>query len=81
MSAFQPYTVARYGVYLALAAAVISVWLGSNAGATLDFTILRAVFVFLIITALGFAAEAVLMLSPVVPPRAAEPDHDSEPEA
>lgn len=81
MSTFRPYTVARYGVYLAIGVAVMSVWLGANAGATLDFTILRGVFVFLIVTALGFGAEAVLTLSPVRPPRPVEPDHHSAPDA
>jgi hypothetical protein len=41
----------------------MSVWLGQRAGATLDFTLLRAVFVFVIFTALAFGAEAVLMLN------------------
>ena len=39
---FRPYTVARYGVYAAIAVAVLSVWLGQRAGATLDYTLLRA---------------------------------------
>jgi len=56
----RPYTVARYGVYLAAAVAVLSVWLGERAGATLDFTLLRAVFIFVIFVAIGFGAEAVL---------------------
>lgn len=81
MNAFRPFTVARYGVYLALGTAVMSVWLGSNAGATLDFTILRGVFIFLIVTALGFGAEAVLTLGPVRPTVSAEPEHESETDA
>lgn len=72
---FRPYTVARYGVYLALSAAAISVWLGQRAGATLDFSLMRAVFIFVIFTALGFGAEAVLSAGiPPLPPHApAEP--------
>ncbi len=58
----QPYAVARYGVYLALGVAAISVWLGQQAGASLDFALLRAVFVFVVFTALGFGAEGVLTL-------------------
>jgi len=71
----RPYTVARYGVYLALAVAALSVWLGQQAGATLDFSLMRAVFIFVIFTALGFGAEAVLSvgLSPAVPTQPAEP--------
>ena len=59
---FQPFAVARYGVWLALVAAAISAWLGHRAGATFDFSLLRAVLVFVIVAALGFAAEAVLTI-------------------
>lgn len=59
----RPYTIARFGVYLAIAVAVMSVWLGTQAGASLDYAILRAVFVFVIFTAIAFAAEAVLSAS------------------
>ncbi|MCZ2112011.1 MAG: hypothetical protein LC118_21030 [Dehalococcoidia bacterium] len=64
----RPYTVARFGVYVALAIAALSVWLGQQAGATLDFSLMRAVFIFVIFTALGFGAEAVLSagLSPPI---------------
>jgi hypothetical protein len=55
-----PMTVARYGVYLATFASVMSIYLGYQAGATLDFCLLRAVFVFVVVAALGFGAEAVL---------------------
>jgi hypothetical protein len=58
----RPYTVARYGVYAALAIAVMSVWLGQRAGASLDYTLLRAVFVFVIFTGLAFGADALLTL-------------------
>jgi len=64
----QPYTVARFGVYAALAVAAMSVWLGQQAGATLDFALLRAVFVFVGFTAIGFAAEAVLTVGWQPPP-------------
>ncbi|MGH2633188.1 MAG: hypothetical protein ACRDG3_07245 [Tepidiformaceae bacterium] len=59
----RPYTVARYGVYLAAAVALMSIWLGQRAGATFDFTLLRAVFVFVLFVAIGFGAEAVLTFS------------------
>ena len=36
-----PMTVARYGVYLAAFASVMSIYLGYQAGATLDFKILK----------------------------------------
>ncbi|MBE7520157.1 MAG: hypothetical protein HS107_13045 [Thermoflexaceae bacterium] len=66
---FRPFTVARFGIYLALAVAAMSAWLGLQAGATLDYALLRAVFVFVIFTAIGFAAEAVLTIGwqPQVP--------------
>ena len=64
-----PYTVARYGLYFAVAVAVLSVWLGQQAGASLDFSLLRAVFVFLLFTVVAFLAEAVLTFR--VPPSAA----------
>lgn len=64
----QPYTVARFGVYGALAVAVMSVWLGHQAGATLDVTLLRAVFVFVVFTTIGFGAEAVLTVGWQPPP-------------
>ena len=53
-----PYTVARYGLYFAIAVAVLSVWLGQQAGASLDYSLLRAVFVFLL-----FAIIAIFVLS------------------
>ena len=72
---FPPMAIARYGVYLALAISVLSVWLGQRAGATLDFTLLRAVFIFVIFTALGFAAEAVFTIGfvPVIRTTPADP--------
>ena len=57
---FQPFIVARYGVYGSGVAAAISVWLGLNAGASLDYALLRAVFFFVIFVALAFGAEALL---------------------
>lgn len=62
MSSLQPFTVARYGVYFSLAVAAGSVWLGQRAGATLDYSLLRAVFIFVIFTVLAFGAEAVLTI-------------------
>ena len=64
----RPYTVARYGVYAALAIAALSVWIGQGAGATLDYALLRAVFVFVLFTALGFGADAALTLGWQPPP-------------
>lgn len=82
---FRPFTVARYGVYLALAVAGMSLWLGLQAGATLDYALLRGVFVFVIFTALGFAAEAILTVgwqaSPSAPrpaPPAPEKPHEEQ---
>lgn len=75
----RPFTIARYGVWAALGAAVISVWLGTQAGATLDFTLLRAVFVFVIFTALGFGADAVLTLGiQHVPPGTSNRGEDAD---
>ncbi len=68
----RPFTVATYGVYAAIAVAGLSVWLGKQAGASLDFALLRAVFIFVIFTALAFGAEAVLTI-------AWQPDSTHEP--
>jgi hypothetical protein len=78
----RPYTVARYGVYLAAAVAALSAWLGHQAGATLDFTLMRAVFVFVIFTALGFGAEAILTLgsAQASPPPAPTTSHEGRDE-
>lgn len=79
----QPFVVARFGVYAAMAVSALSVWLGQQAGATLDFSLLRAVFIFVVFTAIGFGADAVLTLgihpAPPEPPAVAleEPEaHD-----
>ncbi len=81
---FRPMAVARYGVYLALAAAVLSAWLGQRAGATLDFAVLRSVFVFVVVASLGFAAEAVLTIgwrpTPPAPPPARTSQGEGEDE-
>lgn len=68
----RPFTVAKIGVYAALAVTVLSIWLGQQAGASLDYTLLRGVFVFVIFTALGFGAEAVLTVD-WQPPRPRHP--------
>ncbi len=65
---FRPFTVARWGMYVAAGAAVLSIWLGHNAGASLDFLMLRAVFVFVIVTLLGLGAEATLSMNFTPPP-------------
>ena len=59
----RTYTVTRWGIYVALAFAGMSVWLGMNAGASLDFALLRAVFVFVLFTAIALGADAVLTLN------------------
>jgi hypothetical protein len=74
---FQPFIVARYGVYAAGIAGAISVWLGAQAGASLDYALLRAVFVFILFTALALGAEALLSSGwqatpPPVPSQSAE---------
>lgn len=81
----RPMTVARYGVWLALGAAVVSAWLGQRAGASLDFAVLRSVFVFVIVAALGFGAEAVLTVGwhpepsqPAPRPAPAKPDAEED---
>jgi hypothetical protein len=71
MTPLRPYTVARYGVYLAAAVAALSVWLGLRAGVALDYALLRAVFFFVIVAGLSFGAEAVLLLTPIPPARPA----------
>ena len=67
MTTLRPYTIARIGVYAAAAIALISVWFGTQAGAPLDYALLRSVFFFVIVAGLGFGAEAVLLLTPVPP--------------
>jgi len=81
VNTWRPFTLARYGVYAAAAVAVISVWLGTRAGMPLDYLLLRSVFFFVIITALGFGAEAVLLTAPPPPPAAAAPAPTPEPHA
>lgn len=60
----RPYLVARYGVYLAVAIAALSVFLAQGAGTALDTAIFRALFIFLLFTALAFGAEAVIISAP-----------------
>ena len=67
MTSLAPYTIARYGVYMAASVSVLSVWLGLRAGVALDYALLRSVFFFVIVAALGFGAEAVLLLTPIQP--------------
>jgi hypothetical protein len=76
---FRPFTVARFGVYAAVAVACMSIWLGQRAGASLDYALLRAVFVFVIFTALGFGAEAILTVDwqQPEPPAPTPPTADS----
>ena len=71
-----PYTVARYGLYAAIAIAVVSAWLGLRAGASLDYVVLRGAIVFVIFAGLALAAEAVLVAS-VQEPKRPPASHDS----
>lgn len=68
----RPCTVARYGIYAAMAFAALSVWLGQQAGASLDYAVLRSVLIFIVFTGLAFGADAVLTLgvslTPAEPP-------------
>lgn len=64
MSPLPPFTVARYGVYLALAAAIAAAWLGTRAGHPFDLTLMRAIFTFVLVTAVAFGAEAIILTSP-----------------
>ena len=73
MNSLRPYTIARYGVYAAGTVALLSVWRGMRAGWALDYALLRSVFFFVIVAALGFGAEAVLLLTPIPPPVAPTP--------
>lgn len=75
-----PYTIARYGVYAAAAVALLSVWLGTRAGVALDFALLRSVFFFVIVAALGFGAEAVLLTTPPPSPAPSPEPADTNPE-
>lgn len=76
---FQPLSVARYGLLLAFAAAVMSAWLGHRAGATFDYALLRSIAVFIIFAVLGFGAEAVLTVG--FQPPAGQPHQGQQPEA
>lgn len=65
---------ATWGVYAAVALAIGSVVIARNAGMALDLAIMRALFVFVLFTALGFGAEALLSspgLARAAPPAAA----------
>ena len=69
MTSLRPYTVARYGVYVAAGVSLLSIWLGVRSGAAFDFALLRSVFFFVIVAVLGFGAEAVLLLTPAPAPQ------------
>jgi prolipoprotein diacylglyceryltransferase len=57
----QPFTVARYGVYVALGIAVVSLALSRNAGIPMDVAAARSIFIFVAFAAIAFGAEAVLL--------------------
>lgn len=76
----RPFTLARWGVYLAVAAASVSVWLGLREGYALDYLLMRSVIYFVIVTAIGFGAEAVLLTAPPLAIRPAEPLEDTAPD-
>jgi hypothetical protein len=73
----RPLTVARYGVWFALAVAFLSGWLGVRSGASMDYVMLRGVFVFIIFVALAFGAEAILTLG-FRPPAASQQDDNGQ---
>ncbi|MDZ7729051.1 MAG: hypothetical protein U5Q44_13110 [Dehalococcoidia bacterium] len=60
----RPFVIARYGIYLALAIAVLSALLATGAGTALDTALLRALFIFVLFTALAFGADAVVTTAP-----------------
>jgi len=64
VNAIPPFTVARYGVYAALAMAIAAAWLGTRAGYPFDQALMRAIFTFVLVTAVAFGAEAVILTSP-----------------
>ncbi|WP_322795472.1 hypothetical protein [Tepidiforma sp.] len=76
MTALPPFTIARYGVYLALAVAVLTTWLATRAGHPFDEALMRAIFTFVLVTAVAFGAEAIILTSP---PRT-QPTQDPDPE-
>ncbi len=76
MNPIPPFTIARYGVYAALATAVAAAWLGTRAGYPFDQALMRAIFTFVLVTAVAFGAEAVILTSPPkAPPQ--QPPADS----
>lgn len=60
----RPFVIARYGIYLALAIAVLSVILARGSGTAFDTALLRALFVFVLFTALAFGADAIVATAP-----------------
>jgi hypothetical protein len=67
---------ARCGVYAAIALAVGSALLAMNAGMASELAMMRAIFVFVVFTLLGFGAEAVFTMpaSPVPAPARSIPE-------
>lgn len=79
MNALPPFTIARYGVYLALAAAIATAWFGTRAGYSFDWSLMRAIFTFVLVTAVAFGAEAIVLTSPPrTTPENPEPPADGE---
>jgi uncharacterized membrane protein YedE/YeeE len=82
----RPLFIARYGVYAAVAVALLSGWLAYRAGNPVDASLMRAVFVFVLFTGLGFGAEAVIATAPGrarhvnQPPPQTAPQHAPAPE-
>lgn len=75
MTSLRPFTIARYGVYLALAVAVLTTWLATRAGHPFEAALMRAIFTFVLVTAVAFGAEAIILTSPPRP----QPTHDPDP--
>ena len=76
MNAIPPFTIARYGVYAALTVAIAAAWLGTRAGYPFEQALLRAIFTFVLVTAVAFGAEAVILTSP---PKAPPPQPPADP--
>jgi hypothetical protein len=76
VNAIPPFTIARYGVYAALAMAIAAAWLGTRAGYPFDQALMRAIFTFVLVTAVAFGAEAVILTSP---PKAPPPQPPADP--
>jgi hypothetical protein len=69
MSPLPPYTIARYGVFAAIAVAIATAWLANRAGYPFDQALMRSIFTFVLVTVVAFGAEAIILTSPPRPPQ------------